>query len=229
MAQNGYITPELFDFFSELKINNNREWFQANKERYERYVREPLLQFVEDFGVRLAEISPYYVADARRSGGSLFRINRDIRFSADKSPYKTAAGIQFRHESGKDVHAPGFYLHLEPGGVFAGMGLWQPDSRTLGLIRDGLVQNSARWLEIVSAETFKATFTLGGESLQRPPKGYDPTHPLIQDIKRKDFIASVPFTEADACAPDFIDRFSDVCRIGAPFVGFLTVAVGLPW
>ena len=112
MAQHGHITPALFDFFRELKANNNREWFQANKERYERQVREPLLQFVEDFGVRLAEISPHYVADARRSSGSLFRINRDVRFSADKSPYKTAAGIQFRHESGKDVHAPGFYLHL---------------------------------------------------------------------------------------------------------------------
>jgi uncharacterized protein (TIGR02453 family) len=215
MAQNGYITPALFDFFRELKANNNRAWFQANKERYERQVREPLLQFVADFGVRLAAITPYYVADVRRNGGSLFRINRDVRFLADKSPFKTAAGIQFRHESGKDVHAPGFYLHLEPGGVFAGIGLWQPDSRSLGLIRDAIVNDSARWQQIVLAESFRATFMLGGESLKRPPKGYDPAHPLIEDLKRKDFIASTPFTET-APAP-WIS--STVLRMSAGLAG----------
>ena len=98
MTTKAYITPELFQFFRELKVNNNRDWFQANKMRYETQVREPLLQFITDFGLRLAEVSPHYVADARKSGGSLFRINRDVRFSKDKSPYKTAAGIQFRHE-----------------------------------------------------------------------------------------------------------------------------------
>ena len=104
MAGQTYITPELFLFFRELKQNNTREWFQANKSRYEADVREPLLAFITDFGVRLPEISPHYVADARKSGGSMFRIYRDVRFSKDKSPYKTAAGLQFRHESGKDAH-----------------------------------------------------------------------------------------------------------------------------
>jgi uncharacterized protein (TIGR02453 family) len=98
----------------------------TNKQRYEKQVREPLLQFIADFGLRLAEISPHYVADARRVGGSLFRINRDIRFSKEKTPYKTHAGVQFRHEVGKDAHAPGFYLHLEPDSVFVGVGMWQP-------------------------------------------------------------------------------------------------------
>ena len=229
MTPNQRITPELFQFFRELKVNNNREWFQANKNRYQTQVLEPLLQFISDFGLRLPEISPRYVADASRRGGSLFRLNRDIRFSKDKSPYKTAAGIQFRHESGKDVHAPGFYLHLEPGGVFAGLGIWQPDTRTLNQIRDTVVEKPGHWQQIIGAESFKATFTLEGESLQRAPKGYDPNHPLIEDLRRKDFIASTPFTEVDACAPDFIDRFTDVCRLGAPFVKFLTTAIGLPF
>ena len=117
-----YITPELFAFFRELKQNNNRDWFQANKQRYEKQVREPLLDFIVDFGVRLPEISRHYVADARKSGGSLFRIYRDVRFSKDKTPYKTGAGVQFRHEAAKDVHAPGFYLHIEPGACFIGAG-----------------------------------------------------------------------------------------------------------
>jgi uncharacterized protein (TIGR02453 family) len=228
-AMTQYITPELFTFFRELKANNNREWFEANKKRYEKHVREPLLQFIADFGLRLAEISPHYVADARRSGGSLFRINRDIRFSKDKSPYKTMAGIQFRHESGKDAHAPGFYLHLEPDGVFAGVGMWQPDAPALSKIRTAIMEHPERWQRASMDESFLGVFTVGGESLKNPPKGYDPNHPFIEDLKRKDFIASVSFSEVDACAPDFIDRYTQVCRRAAPYVGFLTTAMGLSY
>lgn len=224
-----YITPELFTFLRELKNHNNREWFEANKPRYEAQVREPLLRFITDFGVRLAEISPHFVADARKSGGSLFRINRDVRFSTDKSPYKTNSGLQFRHESGKDVHAPGFYLHLEPEGIFAGVGIWQPDNPTLGKIRDAIVENPESWRAVLEDKTFRQTFTLGGSSLKRPPKGYEADHPFIEDIKRKDFIASRPFSQADTYDPHFIDHFAEMCRASAPFMAFLTKALGLPW
>ena len=224
-----YITPELFAFFRELGQNNSRAWFEANKDRYEHQVREPLLQFIADFGLRLAAISPHYVADARRSGGSLFRIYRDIRFSKDKTPYKTAAGIQFRHESGKDVHAPGFYLHLEPDSVFAGAGIWHPGTHTLSQIRDAIVEAPARWQTIITDQAFRTNFDLEGDSLRRPPKGYDPDHPLIEDLKRKDFVAGKPLTESEACTPDFIDHFAEICQVAAPFTEFLTRAVGLPW
>lgn len=229
MSDNTYITPELFTFLRDLKENNSRTWFQANKARYEAQVREPLLNFITDFGLRLAEISPHYIADARKSGGSLFRINRDIRFSKDKSPYKTHAGIQFRHESGKDVHAPGFYLHLEPDNVFIGGGIWQPDNTTLGKIRDAIVGQPEKWRSIVNAETIKATFTFGGDSLKRGPKGYDPEHPLIHDLKRKDHVISTSLSESEACQPEFIDLFTQKCRIAAPFIEFLTTALGLAW
>src|SRR5919112_754543 len=112
--------PELFGFLAELRAHNDRDWFAANKERYEGDVLEPALAFIEDFEPHLRAISPHLRADARRVGGSLFRIYRDTRFSKDKTPYKTTAGIYFRHEQGKDVQAPGFYLHLAPGEVFAG-------------------------------------------------------------------------------------------------------------
>ena len=229
MMEQTHISPELFSFFRELKENNNREWFQANKQRYETQVREPLLRFITDFGVRLPEISPHYVADARKSGGSLFRIYRDVRFSRDKSPYKTTAGIQFRHENGKDVHAPGFYLHLEPDGVFVGVGIWHPETKTLNKIRDAIVEKPDRWRGIMSDEAFSKAYKLVGDSLKRPPKGYDPDHPLIEDLKRKDFIASIPFSEEEACSPNFIDRFTEACRTASPFVEFLTTAIGLPW
>jgi uncharacterized protein (TIGR02453 family) len=229
MTNKTYIAPKLFAFFRELRENNNREWFQANKDRYEEQVREPLLQFIADFGLRLAEISPHYVADTRRSGGSLFRIYRDVRFSKDKTPYKTGAGIQFRHESGKDVHAPGFYLHLEPDSVFTGGGIWKPDTQTLTKVRDAIVEDPSGWQAAISDEAFSSIYKLEGESLKRAPKGYDPDHPLIEDLKRKDFVAGQPLTEADACALDFIDRFAESCRAAAPFIEFLTRAVGLPW
>lgn len=162
-----YITQELFTFLKELKENNDKTWFQENKGRYEKQVREPLFRFIADFGIHLAWISQHYVADPRKVGGSLFRIHRDIRFSPDKSPYKTHAGIQFRHESGKDVHAPGFYLHLEPNNVFTAIGVWQPDAESLGKIRDAIVAHADRWQQILADEQFASTFKLEGDQFIR--------------------------------------------------------------
>ncbi len=108
MATTARIGPELLTFLKQLAKNNNREWFQKNKDSYEHDVREPLLKFIEAFGPRLHKISPHFVANPSKVGGSLFRIHRDTRFSRDKSPYKTHVGVQFRHERAKDVHAPGF-------------------------------------------------------------------------------------------------------------------------
>src|SRR5919108_6356028 len=137
--------PELFSFLRDLKEHNDRDWFNANKDRYENDLLEPALAFIEDFGLRLPAISPYLVADARRQGGSLFRIYRDTRFSKDKSPYKTHAGIYFRHELAKSAHAPGFYLHLEPGQVFLGAGIWRPDTEPLAQIRTAIAEDPDRW------------------------------------------------------------------------------------
>ena len=226
---NPYITPALFKFFRELATNNDREWFQAHKERYEAKVREPLLQFVRDFEPELHQISPNFVADARRTGGSLFRLHRDVRFSNDKSPYKTAAGIHFRHNSGRDVHGPGYYLHLEPGNLFAGAGIWHPETKTLVLLRNFIAEKSEGWLQAVTDPEFTAHFTLNGERLKRPPRGFDPNHPFIEDLKRKDFIGVSALTQRDVCADDFLERFTARCRAAAPFMEYLTMAVGLSW
>ena len=224
-----HFTPALFDFLEELAANNQRDWFQANKQRYRTDVQDPLLRFVNDFEDRLASISPHMVADARRSGGSVFRIYRDVRFSKDKTPYKTNAGVHFRHEMGRDVHGPGLYLHLEPGVVFAGAGIWKPNATTAGKIRDAIVEDPDGWLRIVDEPGFASTFTLEGESLKRAPRGFDPEHPLIDYLKLKSFVATAGLTEEEVCAPDFIDLYTDTCRVAAPFTGFLTAAVGLAW
>lgn len=183
------IPRDVFRFYVELAKNNNREWFQRNKVRYQESVRDPLLQFVSDVGPHLLRINPHFVADPRPVGGSLFRIHRDVRFSRDKSPYKTHAGLRFPHEDGKNVHAPGYYLHLEPGSVFAGAGVWHPDSVTLRRLRDAIVADPAGWRRAVSTKGFRERCRLGGDSLKTAPKGYDPHHPCIEDLKRKDFVA----------------------------------------
>ncbi len=229
MASRAHITPELFKFFRELKRKNNREWFQKNKSRYEEIVRNPLLEFISEFAPKLHKLSPHFIADPRPVGGSLFRIYRDVRFSKDKTPYKTAAGVHFRHEDCKNVHAPGYYLHLEPGMVFAGAGIWRPESRTLHKVREALVADPKGWKRAVSGKAFTTECKLDGESLKRPPKGYDPEHPLIDDLKRKDFTASVKFTEKQACEKDFMKTLAASYKTMAPFNRYLTRAVGAPW
>ena len=224
-----HFTPALFEFLDELAMNNRRDWFQANKERYRRDVQDPLVQFVADFEGRLRSISPHMVADPRRSGGSVFRIYRDVRFSKDKTPYKTNAGIHFRHEVGREVHGPGLYLHLEPGNVFAGAGLWIPKAATALRIRQAIVDHPERWEAIVEEEVFASEFDLEGESLKRAPRGFDPNHPHIEYLKLKSFVATARFADEETLAPDFIDLYADACRVAAPFTGFLTNAVGLDW
>jgi uncharacterized protein (TIGR02453 family) len=224
-----HIGVELFDFFLELKQNNSKEWFRDNKERYEHMVRLPLQRFIMDFEQPLRRISPHFRADPRPVGGSLFRIYRDVRFSPDKSPYKTHGGIQFRHEQGKDVHAPGFYLHLEPANVFAAVGIWRPGSATLGRIREAISADPPAWVRVKTNPEFNKVYELGGESLKRAPQGYDPDHPQIEDLRRKDFVAMATLSEEDACAPDILQRYARLCASAAPFMKFLTGTLDLPW
>ena len=221
------ITAALFDFLRDLRDNNNREWFAANKGRYVADVRAPMLDFIEAFAAPLAEISPHFVADPRANGGSLFRIYRDTRFSRDKTPYKTNVGAHFRHAAGKDAHAPGFYLHLEPDMCFAGCGIWRPDTPTVTRIRVAIDEGQGNWTRITTARRFTRTFELAGESLKRPPRGYDADHPLVEDLKRKDFIAAISFPESQVLEDDFLEWFAGIARRGAPFVEFLANAVGV--
>lgn len=223
-----YFTPAFFKFFAELKQHNDKTWFDANKRRYETVVRDPLLQFIADFGPALRRISPNLVADPRPVGGSMFRIYRDIRFSKDKSPYKTYAAVHFAHRD-RSRPAPGYYLSLAPGEVYAGIGLWHPDPRTLARVRDAIVAHPDRWQRVIASRTFTARCRLEGAALKKPPRGYDPGHPLVEDLKRTDFVAGTRFTQAQACSASFMPAFADTCRAAAPFGEFLTQAVGLPW
>jgi uncharacterized protein (TIGR02453 family) len=220
-----YFTPELFRFLNDLNDNNDRAWFKANQQRYEDTVRQPALDFITDFSDRLAKISPHFVADSRTVGGSLFRIQRDTRFAKDKTPYKQNTGMHFRHERAKDAHAPGFYVHLQPGQCFMGVGLWRPETAVAYAIRERIAEHPAAWRRASRSKSFTEIFQLEGDSLKRPPKGFDPDHELMEDLKRKDFIATSKLTQGQVTSSGFMDLFEGHCKRSKPFMRFLCDAV----
>jgi uncharacterized protein (TIGR02453 family) len=224
-----YFTEETFAFLRDLRANNDRDWFKKNRDRYERDVTEPAARFIMDFEPKLHGISEHYLADPRTVGGSLFRIHRDSRFSKDKTAYMTHSGIRFPHAWNKVVHAPGFYLHFDPEGSFVGLGVWHPDNGTLRMVRDAIVENPAAWKRTRDGKRFRARYDLGGDSLQRAPRGYDPEHPFVADLKRKDFIASCAVPAEDLTDKRFLARFTEACQDGAPFMKYLCTAMNLPF
>lgn len=220
-----FFSEALFQFLRELKVHNEREWFQANKARFEADVKEPMLAFITALDEPLRRLNKHYLADPRPVGGSMFRIFRDARFSKDKSPYKTNVGAQFRHrECAKDVHSPGFYLHLEPGGCFVGSGLWHPDPDSVRKVRERIVSHDREWKAIKASGLLVL-----GDALKRVPQGFDPDHTFAEDLKLKDFYTDESLTEREICAPDFLERFTETCHRNLPLMAFLTKALELPW
>ena len=224
---NPYFTSDGFSFLNEIKNNNNRDWFHENKSRYEELIRTPALDFIDDFENDLAHLSPHFLAVAKKVGGSLMRVHRDVRFGKDKSPYKTNIGIQFRHEMGRDVHAPGFYVHIEPEDCFIGVGIWRPDSTALGKIRDSIIEQDKNWLAAVNDKAFKRNFELSGESLKTAPRGYDKTHPLIEDLRRKDFIAISRVESKKVLSKNFKEHVMKRFTEAEPYIQFLCKSLSL--
>ena len=227
MPADRYFSTDLFEFLTALCVHNQREWFQKNKERYEALVRDPLLRFIADLSPGLRKINSHMVADASPTGGSVMRIYRDIRFSKDKSPYKTSVAAHFWHDKGKEDATPAYYLHLEPGGSLIGAGIWRPDARALKKIRDAIVNDPKRWSQVTSAGEL-GYCKMSGESLHRPPRGYDLNHLFIDDIRRRDFTLGLRLSDKEVVKPDFLEFTLAAFRKTAPFVEFLSKAIGLP-
>jgi uncharacterized protein (TIGR02453 family) len=235
----GYFGPELFGFLRKLKRNNNREWFMAHKAEFEECVRDPFLRFIADVGPHLRRINPLIVADPHPTRGSLFRIYRDTRFSADKTPYKTHASAHFSGVTAgvrrtpsaaqgnaraavrlrEQIHLPGYYLHFQPGSCFLAGGLWRPEQPVVTQVRQRIVDHPERWKQA------RRGLTLEGDALSRPPRGFAADHPLVEDLKRKDFIASIEFSEAQVCGDRLMNDFTAAARRLAPLLSFLTAAV----
>jgi len=229
IAPSPHFSSSTFAFLEELAANNNRDWFSDHKQRYDNEVRSPALAFIEAVGEKLPGFAPHFLADSRKTGGSLMRVYRDTRFSRDKTPYKTNIGIQFRHEAGKDVHAPGYYMHISAVECFVGVGIWRPPSDTLAAIRKAIVEKPQVWSDTCGDEQFSRWFSLSGSSLKTAPRGFDKTHPLLDDLKRKDFIGIANLPPALVEQPDFSDIVCDYFVAGTPFMHFLCSALRLPF
>ena len=193
------------EFLLELTENNERAWFKREQARYETHVREPALAFIRAFAPRLKRVSRHFVASDRKVSGSMMRPQRDTRFGGDKTPYKTNVGIHFRHEVGKDVHAPGFYFHFDPAEVFVAAGMWRPEPAALAAVRARLLEKPKPYLKALQAPEFSKWFELGGQSLKRAPAGVAADHPLLSTLKRKDHIAMARLTHAQLCSPKLLE------------------------
>ena len=225
MTTNGYFRPGLFRFLKDLKTHNERAWFQANKQRYEADVQEPFLRLIADLSPALKKIGGGFIADPSPKGGSMMRIYRDIRFSKDKSPLRRRALLACE------------WQRRGRSGIFPSSGTKQLRDRRRNLaarpkalkkLRDKIAGDPKGWGRATTGGVLGSTCRMAGESLKRPPAGYDPAHPFIEDIKRKDFAISTPLTDREVTGDDFLDLVLHRLRATAPFVQFLSNAVGLP-
>jgi uncharacterized protein (TIGR02453 family) len=225
MKESACFTRATFGFLRDLADHNDREWFAEHRDRYEEDVKAPALRLIQAFAPELGKLSAHFTATPR----SLFRIHRDVRFSKDKSPYKTSVGVHFRHEQAKSAHAPGFYLHVEPKNVFVALGIWRPDGKALRAIREHIVEHPDAWRRAAHTRKLTDRFSLEGDQLKRVPRGFDPEHPLADDLRRKDFIAVQRVTQGFVTDPGLPKSLAKEYRRGSALMGFLCDALGVPF
>lgn len=213
------IKRETLAFLTELVDNNNREWFAEHKERYET-AKADVLAFIAELIPVLSAVDPETQAEPKKC---LMRIYRDIRFSKNKSPYKNNYGISFSIKGSK---GPEYYLHLQPGKSFFAGGYWMPEAADLKNIREEIDYNTSEFLEIIEAKGFTSLYTMSTEdSLKKAPKGYDPSHPQIELLKLKSYIASFPISDEELFKPSIVNHLKKAFEGIYPFVQFLKRAV----
>ncbi|MDP3469305.1 MAG: DUF2461 domain-containing protein [Daejeonella sp.] len=214
------INSATFDFLKDLAANNNRDWFQANKLRHD-VARNNVLEFADELIAKLSKIDPSVSPDLE-SKSCVMRIYRDVRFSKDKTPYKTNFGAGFS-ENGKNFKGAGYYLHIHPEHSFLAGGCWMPEADILKAIRQEIDYNGSAFHQIVDNKLFKQYFAKPDTEykLKTLPKGYLPGHPDIEYLKLKSFTFSHPLTKTELTGPNAIDLVSDGFKQLYPFVAFL--------
>ena len=219
-------SPRARQFLRDLKGNNRRDWFQPRKAEYLRYVREPLIELGRELGLALAEHSPEYFFDARRS---VYRIYRDVRFSKNKDPYKTHAAVVFAHEAMGRHEGASFYFHFSADELLVGGGLYRPTSAGLRRIRQRIADAPEELRAILGDQRFQEHFgSMDGERLKRAPRGFSTKHPAADLLRHKQFLAGTAFPaqviEGPAVAK-LIDRHFEAL---SPFLGYLNEALQGP-
>lgn len=212
------------NFLKNLQKNNNKPWFEGHRAAYELAradffnLTEGLIKSIAQFD---APINQLAVKDC------VFRINRDVRFSKDKRPYKNNMACYFNREGKKGIGA-GYYLHIEPGHCIAAGGIWMPETQVLSRIRQEIDYNLGDWKKIIEQKNFRKNFIEGVKTediLVRPPKGYDEKNPAIQYLKMKSFIVSRSFTDKHVQDKDFVMEITGTFKTMKPFIDFLNTAL----
>lgn len=223
-----YFSDKSLGFLRLLARNNNREWFLSHKPHYEAQVRSPFMALLADLQPALAQVSAHYRADTRAVGGSLFRLHRDTRFANDKTPYKRWQGARLFHARSRQVPAPSFYLHLEPGASFVGAGLWHPEAATLRTVRQFIVDNPGGWKGAAHAPAFRRRYDLdSGDRLVRPPRGFPTDFAFIDDLKQRSFVATRVLDDTVVVGPRLRQAIeTDLARL-SPFMDYLCAALDL--
>jgi uncharacterized protein (TIGR02453 family) len=211
-------------FLRQLKKNNRRDWFERHKGAYETTVKLPMQSLIAALQPRFGSFAPEFDSNPKRS---MFRIHRDVRFSKDKSPYKTHVAAHFvLRGKPKGVEGSGYYLHIEPAEVFLGAGIYMPDSEQLKSIRRAISNNPDEFLEIVNNPRLKRMFgKLTGDKLQRTPFGYDPESPMAEWLRFKQFFVGKSFSVRICLSPGFVNEVARAFEIATPFVRFLNRAL----
>ena len=223
-----YFTDATFRFLRGLARHNEREWFNAHRADHEAALRQPFLRLIADLQPDVAAISAHYRADPRPVGGSLFRIHRDTRFANDKSPYKGWQGARLFHHRRREVAAPSFYLHLEPGASFVGAGLWHPETHTQRRIRQFIFDNPGSWQAAAHAPAFRRRFALGSDDmLVRAPRGFPADFAWAEDLRRRNFVALRPLDDAAMASPRLRSDLERDLKALAPLVDYLCAALDL--
>ena len=212
------------DFLRKLKRNNNRQWFEKHKEEFETDVKLPMQSIIVALQPYFDSFAPQFDVNPKRS---LFRIYRDIRFSKDKTPYKTHVAAHFvQRGKPKGTEGSGFYLHIEPGEVFVGGGIYMPDNEQLKRIRGAIIERTEEFLEIVHTKSFVKRFKkIEGDTLQKVPRGYDPDHPMAEWLKLKQFFVGVEWKEEKCFKKAFVKQVAEVYEETTPLVMFLNDAL----
>lgn len=216
-------------FLRALAKNNHRDWFNTHKDRYESSFLNPALELIEAIENPLTEVAPCLKVEAKKSGGSLMRIYRDTRFAKDKTPYKTNIGIHFRHMAGKDVHAPGIYLHIAADECFLAAGIWLPTSGAVRSIREHISQNEQTWKKASRSRSFARHFTLHDDRLKTAPRGFDRDDPMLEDLRLKSFMGVAPLDRKIVESPDLLKRILTLVKTARPLMEFLCEALGQPY
>lgn len=223
-----YFSDKSLKFLRGLARHNERDWFHAHKVAYETHLRAPYQRLLTDLQPVLASISTHFRADTKTVGGSLFRIQRDTRYAHDKSPYKTWQGAKLFHERARQVEAPSFHIHVQPGRCFVGAGLWHPATITQRKVRQFIFDNPGGWQRAAHSPALRERYSLeASDMLVRVPSGFPLDFAHADDLRHRNFVMTRALSEDNVLGPALLSILEQELTALSPFMDYLCASLDL--